>query len=114
VNQQHSHPVSELLARSGRQRVAGSAVPLVYNELRDLARYQLQRKRSGRTLQSATLVHQTYLRLLDQRLFNTENRAHSLAVASRLMRQILVVYARKYGAAKAALIAGLNATRRSS
>ncbi|MBZ5689606.1 MAG: hypothetical protein LAP86_31790 [Acidobacteriia bacterium] len=57
-------------------------VPLVYNELRDIAGYQLQRERSGRSLQSATLVHQTYLRLLDQRLFNTENRAHLLAVAS--------------------------------
>jgi ECF sigma factor len=89
-------------------------VPLVYNELRNIARYQLQRERSGGTLQSATLVHQTYLRLLDQRLFNTENRARFPAVASRLMRQILVVYAHKYGAAKAAWIAGSNATPRSS
>jgi hypothetical protein len=89
-------------------------VPLVYNELRDIARYQLQRERSGRTLRGTTPVHETYLRLLDQRLFHMENRAHFLAVASRLMTQILVVYARTYGAAKAALIAGLNATPRSS
>jgi RNA polymerase sigma-70 factor (ECF subfamily) len=51
-------------------------------------------------LQSAALVHEAYLRVLDQRLFDTENRAHFLAVASRLMRQILVGYTRGHGAAK--------------
>jgi RNA polymerase sigma-70 factor, ECF subfamily len=51
-------------------------------------------------LQSAALVHEAYLRLVDQRPFDTENRAHFLAVASRLMRQILVDYARTHGAAK--------------
>jgi RNA polymerase sigma factor (TIGR02999 family) len=51
-------------------------------------------------LQSAALVHEAYLRLIDQRPFDTENRAHFLAVASRLMRQILVDYARSHGAAK--------------
>jgi len=50
--------------------------------------------------QSAALVHEAYMRLLDQRPFATENRAHFLAVASRLMRQILVDYARSHGAAK--------------
>jgi len=75
-------------------------VPLVYQELRNIARYHLQRERPGHTLQSAALVHEAYLRLLDQRPFETENRAHFLAVASRLMRQILVDYARSHGAAK--------------
>jgi RNA polymerase sigma factor (TIGR02999 family) len=51
-------------------------------------------------LRSAALVHEAYLRLLDQKPFNTENRTHFLAVASRLMRQILVDYARSRGAAK--------------
>ena len=51
-------------------------------------------------MQSAALVHEAYLRLIDQRPFDTENRAHFLAVASRLMRQILVDYARSHGAAK--------------
>jgi RNA polymerase sigma factor (TIGR02999 family) len=102
VNQQHSHPVSELLVRwkAGEQQALGALVPLVYKELRDIARYHLQRERPGHTLQSAALVHEAYLRLLDQRPFDTENRAHFLAVASRLMRQILVDYARSYGAAK--------------
>jgi RNA polymerase sigma factor (TIGR02999 family) len=102
VNQQHSHPVTELLVRwkAGDQGALEALVPLVYKELRDVARYHLQRERPGHTLQSAALVHETYLRLLDQRPFETENRAHFLAVASRLMRQILVDYARSHGAAK--------------
>jgi RNA polymerase sigma factor (TIGR02999 family) len=102
VNQQHSHPVSELLIRwkAGDQGALEALVPLVYKELRDIARHHLQRERPGHTLQSAALVHEAYLRLLDQRPFDTENRAHFLAVASRLMRQILVDFARSHGAAK--------------
>jgi RNA polymerase sigma factor (TIGR02999 family) len=102
VNQQHSHPVSELLIRwkAGDQEALEALVPLVYKELRDIARHHLQRERPGHTLQSAALVHEAYLRLIDQRPFDTENRAHFLAVASRLMRQILVDYARTRGAAK--------------
>jgi RNA polymerase sigma factor (TIGR02999 family) len=102
VNQQHSHPVSELLTRwkAGDQQALEALVPLVYKELRDIARYHLQRERPGHTLQSAALVHEAYLRLIDQRPFDTDNRAHFLAVASRLMRQILVDYARTHGAAK--------------
>jgi RNA polymerase sigma factor (TIGR02999 family) len=102
VNQQHSHPVSELLTRwkAGDQEALEALVPLVYKDLRDIARHHLQRERPGHTLQSAALVHEAYLRLLDQRPFDTENRAHFLAVASRLMRQILVDYARSHGAAK--------------
>jgi RNA polymerase sigma factor (TIGR02999 family) len=102
VNQEHSHPVSELLVRwkAGDQEALGRLVPLVYKELRNIARHHLLRERAGHTLQSAALVHEVYLRLLDQRPFDTENRAHFLAVASRLMRQILVDYARTHGAAK--------------
>jgi RNA polymerase sigma factor (TIGR02999 family) len=102
VNQQHSQPVSQLLVRwrAGDQEALAALLPLVYKELRDIARYHLQRERPGHTLQSAALVHEAYLRLLDQRPFETENRAHFLAVASRLMRQILVDYARSHGAAK--------------
>ena len=102
MNQQHSHPVSELLTRwkAGDQQALEALVPLVYKELRDIARYHLQRERPGHTLQSAALVHEAYLRLIDQRPFDTDNRAHFLAVASRLMRQILVDYARTHGAAK--------------
>jgi RNA polymerase sigma factor (TIGR02999 family) len=102
VNQQHSQPVTELLLRwrAGDQEALEALVPLVYKELRDIARHHLRGERPGHTLQSAALVHEVYLRLLDQRPFDTENRAHFLAVASRLMRQILVDYARSHGAAK--------------
>jgi RNA polymerase sigma factor (TIGR02999 family) len=102
VNQQHSHPVSELIVRwkAGDEEALQALIPLVYKELRDIARHHLQRERPGHTLQSAALVHEAYLRLIDQRPFDTENRAHFLAVASRLMRQILVDYARSHGAAK--------------
>ena len=102
MNQRHSQPVSQLLVRwrAGDQAALAALLPLVYKELRDIARHHLQRERPGHTLQSAALVHEAYLRLLDQRPFETENRAHFLAVASRLMRQILVDYARSHGAAK--------------
>lgn len=86
--------------KAGDQQALEALVPLVYKELRDIARRHLRRERPEHTLQSAALVHEAYLRLLDQRPFDTENRAHFLAVASRLMRQILVDYARSRGAAK--------------
>ncbi len=102
MNQQHSELVTELLARwrAGDRDALEALVPLVYKELRDIARHHLRRERPDHTLQSAALVHEAYLRLLDQRPFDTENRAHFLAVASRLMRQVLVDHARSYGAAK--------------
>ena len=102
MNQQHLHPVSELLVRwkTGDQAALDELLPLLYKELRDIARHQLQKERPGHTLQSAALVHEAYVRLVGQRPFDTENRAHFLAIASRLMRQILVDYARSHGAAK--------------
>jgi RNA polymerase sigma factor (TIGR02999 family) len=102
VNQQPSQPVTELLVRwrAGDPDALEALIPLVYKELRDIARRQLRNERPGHTLQSAALVNEAYLRLLDQRPFDTENRAHFLAVAARLMRQILVDYARSHGAAK--------------
>jgi RNA polymerase sigma factor (TIGR02999 family) len=94
--------VTELLVlwKSGDQQALEALVPLVYKELREIARRHLRRERPDHTLQSAALVHEAYMRLLDQRPFDTENRAHFLAVASRLMRQILVDHARNHGAAK--------------
>ena len=86
--------------RAGDQDALEALVPLVYKELRAIARHHLRRERPDHTLQSAALVHEAYLRLVDQRPFETENRAHFLAVASRLMRQILVDYARSHAAAK--------------
>jgi RNA polymerase sigma factor (TIGR02999 family) len=97
-----SQPVSELLVRwrAGDRGALEKLVPLVYKELREIAHYHLQRERPGHTLQSTALVHEAYLRLADQKPFEADNRAHFLAVASRLMRQILVDYARSHAAAK--------------
>lgn len=82
--------------KAGDQQALERLVPLLYKELRDIAHYHLQRAHPGHTLQSAALIHEAYLCLLDQKPFDTENRAHFLAVASRLMRQILVDYARSH------------------
>ena len=102
TSQASPEPVSELLIRwrAGDPQALEKLVPLVYKELRDIARYHLHHERPGHTLQSAALVHEAYLRLMDQKPFEAENRAHFLSVASRLMRQILVDYARTHAAAK--------------
>jgi len=102
VPQLTSQRVTQLLVRwrAGDQQALEQLIPVLYKELREIARYHLQRERPGHTLQSAALVHEAYLRLLDQKPFEAENRAHFLAVASRLMRQILVDYARSHTAEK--------------
>ena len=101
TNQQYQQ-VSELLVRwqSGDREALEALVPLVYKELREIARYHLRQERPGHTLQSAALVNEAYLRLVEQRPFDANSRDHFLAIASRLMRQILVDYARNHGAAK--------------
>jgi RNA polymerase sigma factor (TIGR02999 family) len=97
-----SQPVSELLARwkRGDQAALQALVPLVYDELRRLAHHHLQAEHPGHTLQSTAVVHEAYLRLVDREPLRLDNRAHFFAVASHLMRQILVDYARKHCAAK--------------
>jgi RNA polymerase sigma factor (TIGR02999 family) len=102
VAQNPSQLVGELLAkwRTGDQEALQALVPLVYKDLRDMAHGYLKRERPGHTLQTTALVHEAYLRLVGRRPFAAENRAHFVAVAARLMRQILVDYARNHGAAK--------------
>ena len=73
---------------------------MVYDELRRIAHYHLQRERPGHTLQSTALVHEAYLRLEKQGSPNLQNREHFLAICAQLMRQILVDYARRRNAAK--------------
>jgi RNA polymerase sigma factor (TIGR02999 family) len=75
-------------------------MPLVYDELRRLASGYLRREHGARTLQTTALVHEAYLRLVDQREPDWKNRAHFFGVAAHLMRQILVDYARRRQAAK--------------
>ncbi len=97
-----SQPVTEMLVRwkSGDQQALEELIPLVYQELRRVARRQLRRERPDHSFQSAALVNEVYLRLIVQQPFHTENRTHFLMVASRLMRQILVDHARSHGASK--------------
>lgn len=102
MDQVPSQPVTELLVkwREGDPRALEALVPLVYKELQVIAHRCLQRERPGHTLQSSALVHEAYLRLVDRAPPDTENRAHFAAVAARLMREILVDYARARRAAK--------------
>jgi RNA polymerase sigma factor (TIGR02999 family) len=86
--------------RGGDREALHALVPIVYNELRDVAHRHLQRERPGHTLQSTALVHEAYLRLVDQVAPETQNRSHFVAIAARLMRQILVDYARGRAAKK--------------
>ena len=86
--------------RNGDRKALDTLLPLVYKELRRLAHFQLQRERPDHTLQSAALVHEAYLRLIGLNSPQWESRTHFFAIAAQLMRQILVDYARRHGAAK--------------
>lgn len=96
-----NNEVTQLLARwSGGDAAAREALlPLVYNELRRLAGRCLA-GHQPQTLQSTGLVHEAYLRLVGQTSLRAENRSHFLAIAARLMREILVDHARSRAAAK--------------
>jgi RNA polymerase sigma factor (TIGR02999 family) len=97
-----SESVTQLLAkwREGDKEALQALIPLVYQELRSLAHHYLKAERLGHTLQSTALVHEAFLRLVDQSPIQIQNRAHFLAIAAKLMRQILVDYARRRQAAK--------------
>lgn len=99
-----SHEVSRLLAEwaKGNSGALEELTPLVYRELRRLAASYLRRERLGHTLQPTALVHEAYLRLVDQSYPNWQNRSHFYGVAARLMRQILVDHARRKQAHKRA------------
>jgi RNA polymerase sigma factor (TIGR02999 family) len=75
-------------------------VSLLYAELRRLASYYLQRERGNHTLQATALVHEAYLRFLDQRQIQWENRNQFMATAAQLMRRVLLDYSRGHQAAK--------------
>jgi hypothetical protein len=75
-------------------------MPLVYGELRRLAKQHMRHERAGHTLQTTALIHEAYLRLIDASQAPLENRRHFFAVASRLMRQALVDLARERGSLK--------------
>lgn len=75
-------------------------LPFIYDELRIIARRQLRRERDGHTLSTTALVHETYLRLVHQRRADWRDRAQFFAIAARVMRRILIDYARQHRAKK--------------
>jgi len=97
-----THQVTALLAEwgKGNPRALEELTPVVYKELRQLAASYLRKERQGHTLQPTALVHEAYLRLVDQTNPSWQNRSHFFGVAARLMRQILVDHARRRKASK--------------
>jgi RNA polymerase sigma factor (TIGR02999 family) len=87
-------------ARSGDESALDRLMPLVYDELRGMARRNLARERAGHTLHATDLVHEAYLKLAGGAAGAAGDRAHFLAIASRAMRQVLVDHARRKQAAK--------------
>ncbi|HVF41681.1 MAG TPA: sigma-70 family RNA polymerase sigma factor [Pyrinomonadaceae bacterium] len=94
--------VTRLLVRltEGDRGVLDELLPVVYGELRKLASSYLRRERVGHTLQPTALVHEAYMRLVDQTQVQWQNRAHFFGVAAQMMRRILVDHARAHEAEK--------------
>jgi RNA polymerase sigma-70 factor (ECF subfamily) len=97
-----SKEITQLLVKwsNGHQEVLEELMPLVYDELRRLAAHYLRQERPEHTLQPTALVHEAYLRLVDQTQVRWQNRAHFFGIAANLMRQILVNHALSQRAAK--------------
>ena len=84
----------------GQHEALQRLLPLVYDELHRLARHYMSRERSGHILQTTALVNEAFLRLVDARQVNWQNRAHFFAISASLMRRILVDFARTYQSQK--------------
>jgi RNA polymerase sigma factor (TIGR02999 family) len=97
-----SKEITQLLAHwsDGHEAALSQLMPIVYQELRKIADSYLRRERADHTLQPTALIHEAYLRLIDQSLPHWQNRAHFFGVAAQLMRQILVEHARAQMAQK--------------
>jgi RNA polymerase sigma factor (TIGR02999 family) len=93
--------VTQLLVAYGQgdRQAFDQLLPMVYDDLRRIARRQL-RSQPGQTLDTTSLVHESYLKMVDQRKADWQSRIHFLAVAARAMRQVIISYARRRGAAK--------------
>ncbi|MEY2512312.1 MAG: hypothetical protein QOE26_3075 [Verrucomicrobiota bacterium] len=102
VQHELPHDVTQILKdwSDGSEEASARLMPLVYDELRRLAREYLRRERSDHTLQATALVHEAYLRMVDEKGLNWKNRAHFYGIAARLMRRILVDHARAHNAGK--------------
>jgi len=94
--------VTQLLrdVQRGDRAAFDRLVPLLYDQMKMVAERQLRHERAGHTLDATSLVHEAYLKLAEQAQVDFENRAHFLALAARVMRRVLVDYARRRKAAK--------------
>jgi RNA polymerase sigma factor (TIGR02999 family) len=94
--QQRPENITELLASYGRgdKESLDQLMPIVYEELRRQAARYLRREQAGHTLQTTALIHEAYVRLVDQRNMQWQNRAHFFGIAAQMMRRILVDHAR--------------------
>lgn len=94
--------VTQLLLswNKGNETALDQLIPLVYGELRRLARLYTRRERPNHTLQTTALINEAYLRLVDQQQAQWQDRAHFFAVSSQIMRNILIDHARRYQSAK--------------
>ena len=99
---QQSIEITQMLGRLGNadDDLFESLLPLVYEPLKRLAHKQLRSERPDHTINATALVHEAYIKLVDQRSVTWQNRAHFFAVAARAMRRILIDYARGRGAQK--------------
>lgn len=102
LNESPPHEITKLLKdwSGGDSTALDKLIPLVYEELHQLAHQHMRHERAGHLLQTSALINEAYLRLVDQPDLTIENRAHFFGVAARLMRQILVDEARKRNSAK--------------
>ncbi len=102
MSQEPDQPVTQLLAswRGGNQAALGELTGLVYQELRSLAQRHLRRERPNHTIQRTALVHEAFVRLVNQQSVDWQSRAHFFGLASNLMRRILVDHARARLASK--------------
>lgn len=93
---QAQQQITQLLVQlsDGDRSVVDQILPLVYNELRRMAQGHLRRERADHTLNATALVHEAYLKLVDQRDVTWQNRAHFLGIAATAMRRILINYAK--------------------
>lgn len=89
-----------VLAAAGDREALDRAFPMVYEELRRLAHLQLRRENQGHTLSTTALVHEAYIRLVDQKRGGWQDRRHFFAIAATAMRRILVDHARRHHADK--------------
>jgi RNA polymerase sigma factor (TIGR02999 family) len=102
VNSEPPKDITAILSEwnSGNVSALNELAPLVYDELRRLAARELRRERPGHTLQSTALVHEAYLKLVDQNRVHWQNRQHFFATAAKVIRYILVSYARGHNSSK--------------